>query len=99
MRALVFAVVFVGACTDIDSVTGDVIGLDFGRVYDCNMTVSSALTVTKYTYHPCLVNDDDVRAYEKAWVDDTCAPAIGAAGGDCSGECHLSALGLEVCTL
>lgn len=87
-------------CTDINSVT-DNVGLDFGQVYDCDMveTFNGSAQSVQYTYHPCLADDADARAFEQAWVDNDCKPAIGATGGDCSGVCQLSALGLNACTL
>jgi|HubBroStandDraft_6_1064221.scaffolds.fasta_scaffold220946_2 hypothetical protein len=101
MRAVLLAFALT-ACTDVDSVSEDLIGEQFGQVYDCTMTESYGYPVenTVYAFRPCLVDVAEVYAFEREWIDNTCAPDINAKGvlGTCKASCPLAALGVDVCS-
>lgn len=104
MRAILLLAVL-GACTDVNSVTGSII--PFGQVYDCDFEIAiqapSDLEI-HYPSHPCLADEAAEGDYEQAWVDNVCFPYLkvhsvdepGKAG--CYGGCQLKDYGFDVCS-
>jgi hypothetical protein len=99
------------ACADVDDVTSDlpIVPVDFGQVWDCDMTVQlghpTAVSEIHDLSHPCLIDGDDANRYQQAWVDDVCNPTLDRTpdlakigGGGCYGGCQLKDDGLDLCT-
>lgn len=104
-KVLLIITIALAACTDVNSVTGDII--PFGQVYDCDLEITILAPTNiqiHYPSHPCLADENAEGAYEDAWVANTCFPYLKKhrldepGKGGCYGGCHLADYGLDVCS-
>lgn len=101
MIRIIILALALSACTDIDSLSQDLIGEQFGEVYNCywdEYPIGEAHV--HVDYKPCLLDGDEAAAFSKQLEDDCIADLNKRpVGGGCFSNCVIEAIGLDVCKL